>query len=60
MGASASTVLTYNPGAPFYCLFALMALDLFLSVTSFMNEFGSQVASESDIAMRFLDKGRRL
>lgn len=41
MGASASTVLAYSPGAPFYCLFAVMALDLFLSVTSFMNEFGS-------------------
>jgi hypothetical protein len=60
MGASASTMLAYSPGAPFYCLFAVMALDLFWSVSSFLNDFGSSITAESDIAMSFLNKNNRM
>ena len=60
MSASASTMLAYSPGAPFYCLFAVMGLDLFLSMTSFLNDHGSLIREESDIAMSFLSKSNRM
>jgi hypothetical protein len=36
LGVAGSSVLAYSPGLPFYGLFAIMALDLFLSVSTFV------------------------
>jgi hypothetical protein len=48
MGAATTSILAYSPGLPFYCLFAVMAVDLFLSCSLFMNEHAGSIRSESD------------
>lgn len=60
MSASASSILAYSPGFPFYCLFAVMGLDLFLSMTSFLKNHGSLIRVESDVAISFLGKSNRM
>jgi hypothetical protein len=36
IGLAGSSVLAYSPGLPFFGLFAIMALDLFLSISTFV------------------------
>lgn len=40
LGVASSSILAYSPGAAFYSLFAIMALDLFMSVSTFVHEHG--------------------
>lgn len=40
LGLASSSILAYSPGAAFYCLCAMMALDLFFSVSAFLHEHG--------------------
>jgi len=48
LGFAGSSILTYSPGLPFYGLYAIMALDLFISVSAFLKEHGSEISEESD------------
>lgn len=56
LGVASSSILAYSPGAAFYGLFAIMALDLFMSVSTFLHEHGSAISAESHQAMRFINR----
>ena len=47
LGAATTSALAFSPGLPFYGLFVVMALDLFLSVSVFMREHGGGIRAES-------------
>lgn len=57
LGAATSSLFTSSPGLAFYGLFAAIALDLFFSMTQFINENGRSIRAEGEQAMRFLEKG---
>jgi|688.fasta_scaffold308404_2 hypothetical protein len=54
VGLSAASILAYNPGLPFMCLFSMIALDLFLSVTTFFGEQRMRIVKDSSQAVSFL------
>lgn len=54
VGLSASSIVAYNPGLPFMCLFSMLALDLFLSVTTFFGEQRMRIVKDSSQAVSFL------